>query len=162
MKRILLITISICLLQAATAQLRKGQEAPAIDLPNMQDSIVSLSSFKGKVVLLDFWASWCGPCRRSNPALIKLYNEFKNQGLEIVGVSVDQGKMAWLDAVKEDKLPYVQIIDSRGSKSEVLNSYEIQVIPTQFLIDKQGYLREKDLRGSSLRNAIKKLLNETK
>ncbi len=162
MKKILLITISICLLQAATAQLRKGQEAPAIDLPNMQDSIVSLSSFKGKVVLLDFWASWCGPCRRSNPALVKLYNEFKDQGLEIVGVSVDQGKMAWLDAVKDDKLPYVQLIDSRGSKSDVMNNYEIQVIPTQFLIDKQGYLREKDLRGGSLRNAIKKLLSETK
>ena len=160
MKQALLIVTLLCLLQVATAQLRKGQEAPAITLPNMQDSMVSLSSFKGKVVLLDFWASWCGPCRRSNPGLVKLYKEFKDQGLEMIGVSVDQGKMAWLDAVKEDKLPYLQLIDSRGSKSEVLDSYGIQVIPTQFLIDKEGYLREMDLRSGALRTAIKKLLKE--
>lgn len=160
MKKLMVIAISFFFLQAVSAQLRKGQEAPAIDLPNMQDSIVSLSSFKGKVVLVDFWASWCRPCRRSNPGLVKLYKEFKDQGLEIISVSIDQGKMAWLDAVKEDKLQHVQLIDSRGSKSEVLNNYEVQVVPTQYLIDKEGYLREKDLGGNALRNAIKKLLKE--
>jgi peroxiredoxin len=160
MKKFFVLLISTCLLQAASAQLRKGQEAPPITLPNTQDSMISLASFKGKVVLLDFWASWCGPCRRSNPKLVKLYKEFKNQGFEIVAISLDQGKMAWLDAIKQDGLPYTQLIDSRGSKSEVADSYGIYQIPTQFLIDKEGKLQEKDLGGKQLRSAIQQLLKK--
>jgi peroxiredoxin len=160
MQKILFLLVATCLWQGTSAQLRKGQEAPAIKLPNMKDSSVLLSSFKGKVVLLDFWASWCGPCRRSNPKLVKLYNAYKTQGFEIVAVSLDQDKAAWVQAVRQDKLPYTQLIDNRGSQSEVANNYGIYQIPTQYLVDKQGYLREKDLEGKPLENAIQKLLKE--
>lgn len=160
MKKILTTILLAFALQAAIAQLQQGQRAPEITLPNMQDSMISLSSFRGKVVLLDFWASWCGPCRRSNPKLIKLYNKFKSQGFEIVAVSLDKGKMSWLDAVKDDKLPYTQMIDSRSGDSSVASAYGIFQIPTQFLIDKDGRLQEKDLEGKKLELAIGKLLKE--
>jgi peroxiredoxin len=160
MKKLFVFLITACLLQTASAQLQKGIQAPEITLPNPQDSMISLSAFKGKVVLLDFWASWCGPCRRSNPKLVKLYKEFKNQGFEIVAVSLDQGKMAWLNAIKEDGLPYLQLIDSRGSKSDVADNYGIYQIPTQFLIDKEGRIQEKDLDGKQLRTAIQQLLKK--
>jgi peroxiredoxin len=144
--------------QFCFSQLKKGQSAPSITLSNASDSSVSLSSFKGKVVLLDFWASWCGPCRQSNPALVKLYDEFKNQGFEIVAVSLDQNRKAWLQAIKQDGLTYTQLLDARGADSEVANTYGISEIPTSFLIDKQGRLQERNLHGKVLKNRIIELL----
>lgn len=151
----LLVNCQIC-----SAQLKKGQVAPAVTLMNATDSLVSLSAFKGKVVLLDFWASWCGPCRAGNPGLVKLYNEFKDQGFEIVAISLDQNRKAWLQAIKQDGLTYTQLLDSRGSSSEIANTYGIYQIPTSYLIDKQGRLQEKDLHGNMLKNKVKDLLKE--
>lgn len=160
LRKVLLIVLLVTGVQHGFAQLRRGQAAPAITLSNASDSLISLSSFKGKVVLLDFWASWCGPCRQSNPKLVKLYEEFKDQGFEIVAVSLDQNRKAWLQAIKQDGLTYTQLLDPRGSSSEIANTYGIYQIPTSYLIDKQGRLQDKDLHGNALKNKVKDLLKE--
>ena len=160
LQKALLTFLFVTGVQLCFAQLKKGVAAPDITLSNTKDSLVSLSSFKGKVVLLDFWASWCGPCRESNPKLVKLYDEFKNQGFEIVAVSLDQNRKAWLQAVKQDGLAYTQLLDPRGSSSEIANRYGIYQIPTSYLIDKQGRLQNKDLHGDMLRNKVKDLLKD--
>ena len=159
-QKILLAACFITSCQLANAQLKKGQPAPAISLVDPHDSVITLASFKGKVVLLDFWASWCGPCRASNHNLVKLYDELKNEGFEIVAVSLDDNKKAWLQAVKQDGLVYTQLIDPNGSGSGVANTYGIYQIPTSYIIDKQGRLQEKDLSGNALKNKVKELLKE--
>src|SRR5882762_9818234 len=85
------------------AQLKVGETVPEISLPNVNDSIITLSSFKGKIVLIDFWASWCGPCRQANPGVVRLYNKYKDKGFEVFGVSLDNKKNDWLKAIKHDK-----------------------------------------------------------
>ena len=158
MKNIILIVTALFFTQVITAQVKEGQPAPEISLPNAKDSIVNLSSFKGKVVLLDFWASWCGPCRASNPGVVKLYKKYKNQGFEVYGVSIDSKKTAWLKAVKTDKITYTQVCDKAGWYSPVAGSYGVNEIPTTFLIDKSGIVAAIDLDGKELETKIKELL----
>jgi peroxiredoxin len=138
-------------------QVRLGQQAPEISLPDTRDSMVKLSSFKGKVVLIDFWASWCGPCRRSNPAVVKLYNKYKNTGFEVLGVSVDSKKSAWLRAVKQDNINYTQVLEY-GGRSNFAYTYGVTQIPTTFLLNKKGTIVGIDLEGKELEDKIVELL----
>lgn len=149
--------VSLFLSVQLTAQVRLGQQAPEISLPNIKDSIVTLSSFKGKVVLIDFWASWCGPCRRSNPAVVKLYNKYRNSGFEVLGVSVDSKKNAWLRAVKQDNINYAQVLE-RGGQSNFAYKYGVTQIPTTFLLNKKGIIVGIDLEGKELEDKIVELL----
>jgi thiol-disulfide isomerase/thioredoxin len=119
MKSIIVFVVFILFGFNTKAQVKVNQEAPEISLPGVKDSVVSLSSFKGKVVLIDFWASWCGPCRAAIPGVVKLYNKYKDQGFEVFGVSIDSKKKDWLKAIAHDKISYTQVKDKAGWYSSI-------------------------------------------
>jgi peroxiredoxin len=111
---------------------------------------ISLSSFKGKYVLVDFWASWCHACRLENPNVVKAYNSYHEKGLEILSVSLDKNKQAWLDAIKKDGMPWNHVSDLKFWKNEVAVMYNIQSVPQNMLLDKTGKIIGKNLRGEEL------------
>lgn len=136
-----------------------GQPAPEIKLPDTNGKNIQLSSLKGKIVLIDFWASWCGPCRAENPNVVKLYDKYKNKGFEILGVSLDRDKNAWLNAIEKDKLTWLHISDLQFWQSIAAKTYQIQAIPATYLVDKQGTIIAKNLRGEELANKLKEVLD---
>lgn len=140
------------------SQLRKGDKAPALSLPDAQGKPISITSLKGAVVLVDFWASWCRPCRENSPELVKLYAKFKDQGFQILGVSVDDNRTAWQRAVKADKMTWPQVIVPAIEKNRVLSTYGVAYIPATFLIDRNGVLQEVDLHGTELEQAVRRML----
>lgn len=140
------------------AQANVGQLAPEISLPDAKGNTVSLSSFKGKIVLIDFWASWCRPCREANPQLVNLYKKYKANGFEVFGVSIDNKKSAWIKAIKQDKITYSQVIDPDGWNSKVAAKYGVESIPSSFLLNKKGVVVAIDLEGKNLEAIIKELL----
>jgi peroxiredoxin len=113
---------------------------------------VSLASFKGKYVLVDFWASWCGPCRRENPNVVKTYNTYKDKGFQILSVSLDQpgAKDKWIKAIHDDNLTWTHVSDLQYWDNEVAKQYGIQAIPANFLLDPDGKIIAKNLRGEDL------------
>ena len=129
---------------------RIGAPAPEIIMNDPEGKAVSLSSFKGKYVLIDFWASWCGPCRRENPSVIEAYNQFRDQNFTILGVSLDKEKQPWLKAIMDDQLSWTQVSDLGYWNNKAALLYAVQSIPHNFLIDPSGKIIAKDLRGSDL------------
>jgi thiol-disulfide isomerase/thioredoxin len=123
-------------------------------LPDTKGNEFKLSSLKGKYVLVDFWASWCVPCRAENPHLLKAYGELKDKNFEIVGVSLDDKREPWLKAVEVDKLPWIQVSDVKGFKTDVAVRFGITAIPQNFLIDPSGKIIAKDLRGEDVNEKI--------
>jgi peroxiredoxin len=156
--KIITTAILACCSLLLQAQVKIGQQAPEISLPNTKGVITNLSSFKGKVVLIDFWASWCGPCRASNPKVVQLYNKYKANGFEVFGVSIDSKKSAWVKAIAHDKLTYTQVNDSGGWNAATAATYGVEAIPSTFLIDKEGKIVAIDIEGALLSEKIKDLL----
>jgi peroxiredoxin len=158
LKAVLTLVVCTLLSFGAIAQPSIGQTAPDIQLPDTEGNTTKLSSYKGKVVLIDFWASWCGPCRSASKSLVKLYNKYKSKGLEIFGVSIDDESESWIEAIKKDKMKWIQVNDPGGWDAPIAKKWGIQYIPHSFLLDKKGKVVAIDAEGSALEAAIKKLL----
>ncbi len=137
-----------------------GVTAPDFTQNDVNGAPVKLSSFRGKYVLLDFWASWCGPCRQENPNVVKAYNKYKDKNFTIVGVSLDRpnGKAAWLAAIQSDGLSWTQVSDLKFWSNQVAALYSITSIPANFLIDPNGKIIARDLRGDDLENKLEEVL----
>jgi peroxiredoxin len=139
-----------------------GALAPDFSQNDVNGLPVQLSSFRGKYVLIDFWASWCGPCRQENPNVVKLYNKYKGKNFTVLGVSLDKAgdKSAWLAAIKGDGLTWTQVSDLKGWSNLAASLYGVQSIPQNFLIDPQGKIVAKGLRGDDLDHKLEELLGK--
>lgn len=135
----------------------EGAMAPDINLATPAGPNLALSSLRGKYVLIDFWASWCGPCRRENPNVVKTYAAYKDKGFEIFGVSLDQNREAWLKAIETDKLVWKHVSDLQYWNSAGAQAYQVNSIPQTFLVDPAGRIIAKGLRGAALDNYLAKL-----
>lgn len=135
-----------------------GQTAPDFTQNRPDGTPFTLSSLKGKVVLIDFWASWCGPCRAENPNVVKIYDKYKDHGFEIVGVSLDRNREDWLQGIEEDGLTWIHVSDLRYWDSAVAKQYAVRSIPHTVLLDKEGKIIAKNLRGDRLEEAVTKAL----
>lgn len=134
---------------AKVSQLEVGQQAPDFTIKGADQKAIKLSDFKGKYVLLDFWASWCGPCRREMPHVKAAYEQFKGNNFQVFAVSIDSDAAAWKKALEEDNMPFVHALDVKGKQS-VGDLYMVRAIPTNFLIDSTGKIIAKNLRGEEL------------
>lgn len=148
-----------------TSSLSIGQQAPEINQENPDGKSMSLSSLKGKIVLVDFWASWCGPCRRENPNLVRIYEKYKGakfqkaKGFEIYSVSLDNNKEAWKGAIEKDGLIWkYHVSDLKRWKNEAAQRYGVNSIPSSYLIDQNGVIIAKNLRGAAIDQQLDALI----
>lgn len=135
-----------------------GNEAPELLLPMPNDKELALSSLRGKVVLIDFWASWCGPCRKEMPNVKRVYDKYKSKGFEIYGVSLDKDRDKWLEAIEKDGLKWPQVSDLKWWQSEGAQTYAVQSIPYTVLISKEGKIIATGLRGAELESKLAEIL----
>jgi len=135
-----------------------GQMAPAIAMADKDGKIVHLSDFKGKYVLVDFWASWCGPCRKENPNVVAAYKKYHDKGFEVLGVSLDSNKESWLKAVAADGLTWTHVSDLKGWANAAAAEYGVKAVPASFLIGPDGKVVGRDLRGEALNKKLGELM----
>ena len=149
------------LLEARIADLEKvgiAATAPDFTLTTPEGKQVSLYSVKGKLKIIDFWASWCGPCRMENPNMVKLYNDFKDKGLAIVSVSLDERKVPWVQAIKKDGMPWTHVSSLKGWKCEVVKQYNIDAVPSIIVLDENNRILAKNIRAEKLRAFVTEYL----
>ncbi|HEX6334493.1 MAG TPA: TlpA disulfide reductase family protein [Flavisolibacter sp.] len=148
---------------AAIASMRKQfnpRQAPDFSLPDTAGKQVSLSSFRGQYVLLDFWASWCGPCRRENPNVVQAFQRFRDKNFTILGVSLDKDRDAWLQAIRDDKLAWTQVSDLQYWNSAPAALYKVTGIPYNFLVDPAGNIIAENIRGGDLERKLEEILGK--
>lgn len=147
--------------QAEEDETAEGKMAKDFTQTDTAGNPVSLSSYRGKYVLIDFWASWCGPCRAENPSVLKAFKAYKDKGFTVLGISLDGNglgtKKSWIAAIKKDELQWTHLSDLKGSKNEVARLYHVTAIPRNFLIDPKGVVIAKDLRGEALENKLREI-----
>lgn len=132
-----------------------GQQAPDFTITDDTGKEFKLSEYKGKYVMLDFWASWCAPCRSENPNVVRLYNQYKGNGFNIVGISLDEDKKAWQQAIEDDQLTWRHAIETQRFDGKLIKEYRIEAIPSTFIIDPSGKIIAKNLRGADLEDFLK-------
>lgn len=135
-----------------------GQPVKDFTQNDVNGKPVKISDFKGKYLFIDFWASWCGPCRQENPNVLKAYQSFKDKGFEVLGISLDTDAEKWKKAIEEDKLPWTQVSDLQGFRNEIARYYGIQAIPFSFLVDPNGVIIARGLRGPALQEKLAEVL----
>jgi peroxiredoxin len=146
--------------QSLSASTDTGGKAPEINLNDTNGKALALSSLKGKVVLIDFWASWCMPCRQENPNVVKMYDKYKDKGFTVYSVSLDESKDAWLKAIKDDNLSWPNhVSDLKGWQSSAAALYSVTSIPATFLLDREGNIIAKNLRGPELEQKLQQVLD---
>jgi len=141
---------------AAVKPLSVGHKAPEFTTTGMDGKPVNLADYKGKYVMIDFWASWCGPCRNENPNVVRLYNQYKSKGFNILGISLDEDKHAWQQAIYADKLTWQHASDLKKFEGPTERLYHIEAIPSNFIIDPQGNIIAKNITGKSLEDFLNK------
>jgi peroxiredoxin len=139
---------------------RIGGDAPLFTQNTPEGEALSLEDYRGKVVLLDFWASWCGPCRRENPNVVKVYEKYKDQGFEIIGISLDKDQKRWVDAIAKDQLTWPQVSDLKGWQNAVGQMYGVSSIPHTVLLDEEGKIIALKLRGPALEQKLESIFSE--
>ncbi|MCG2612327.1 AhpC/TSA family protein [Flavobacterium sp. SM15] len=143
---------------APVKEVAVGLEAPDFKAPNPEGKMVSLKESLGKVTIIDFWASWCGPCRAENPNVVALYNEFHAKGLNIIGVSLDKDAAKWKEAIAKDNLTWTQVSNLKFWEDPIAKEYSVKSIPATFILDATGKIVAKDLRGAELKAKVAELL----
>ncbi len=146
--------------QQLNKSLPNGKVMSDINLPTPEGKNLALSSLKGKVVLVDFWASWCGPCRQENPNVVKAYNQYHSKGFDVFSVSLDEDKEKWMKAIQDDKLKWNHVSDLKGFSSSVCSQFGIGAIPFTVLIDREGKIIAKNLRGSKLDEKLQEVFSK--
>jgi peroxiredoxin len=144
--------------QGAAMSIAAGDMAPDIQYPDTAGRMVSLKNYRGKYVLVDFWASWCGPCREENPDLVKTWKKFHGPSFDILGISLDTKKSSWLEAIHKDHLAWTQISDLKGWNSAPAATYGVEAIPANYLVDPQGKIIATNLQGDSLAVKLREVL----
>ena len=137
-----------------------GDKYVDFSLKDAEGNDFKLSDINAKYTLVEFWASWCGPCRKFSPELVNEYKKYKDQDFEIVSISLDEHKESWIKAIKRDSLSWTNVADLKGFKSNVTLIYNVKAIPSNFLMDEEGIIVEKNLRGDKLKNKLKELFTE--
>ena len=143
---------------APTVFAEVGKPAPEFSAKNPQGAEVSLKQSLGKVTIIDFWASWCGPCRKEMPNVVALYNELHSKGLNIIGVSLDKDLTKWNEAIAKDKITWTQVSNLKEWAEPIAKQYKVEQIPTTFVLDASGKIVAKDLRGDELKAKVVELL----
>jgi peroxiredoxin len=157
MKKLVVAFVLIITFSKGNAQIKVGDAMPNSTLNNIQNQAVELSSFKGKTVLVDFWASWCGPCRVANKKLVKLHSDIKTKDFEIIGISLDTDIVKWGNAIKKDKIEYTQLNEPKGFDAKVAVRFGVEELPTTYLFDKEGVLIAINPTEEEINNQINKL-----
>lgn len=153
-------TVSLMKREIARCAFALGKEFPDFKVKDQDGKELSLSAHKGKVVLIDFWATWCGPCRSSLPELMEIYKKYKDKGFEIIGISLDENEKRFQSFVKRQRIPWPQYFDGKGWRNALARRYLIDSLPAAFLIDREGKILAKDIRVDALEEALKKALDK--
>lgn len=155
MKKIVILFLLIATVTNSKAQIKIGDAIPSITLKSNTNNVIDITSFKGKYVLVDFWASWCAPCRLGNKKLVKLHNEISSSKVEIIGISIDTDANKWLKAIEKDKIKFTQLIDPKGFDANAALQFGVEELPSKYLFNPEGILIAKNPSEEEIMKLIK-------